>query len=364
MVDYHDRIREMEAAMAKAKYNKRTENWFGLIKSQIAKLREKIEKRSAKKGKATGWSVRKTGNATVILVGFPSVGKSTLLNALTGTESKTAEYEFTTLDCIPGTLEYNHAKIQILDVPGIIEGAAMGRGRGKEVLATARTADLILFVIDAMHPEHYPLLEKEVFDVGVRVNQEKPDVKITRKPKGGLSIASTVPLDLDKETIKTILRQFKIANADVVIRSKINIDQLIDAIEGNRSYAKSIICVTKTDLIDEKQKEKLKKDLPKPVFVSATTKKGIAGLKEKIYDELSFARIYLKEINKKPDMKVPLVLKKPVTLRTVCQHIHRDFVKKFRYARLWGTSAKFDGQQVKKLDRTLKDGTIVEIHVS
>ena len=67
------------------------------------------------------------------IAGFPSVGKSTLLTLLTGTESEAAAYEFTTLTCIPGVIHYNDAKIQLLDLPGIIEGAAQGKGRGRQV---------------------------------------------------------------------------------------------------------------------------------------------------------------------------------------------------------------------------------------
>lgn len=83
------------------------------------------------------------------LAGFPSVGKSTLLTQLTGTKSETAAYEFTTLTCIPGVIHYNNAKIQLLDLPGIIEGAAEGKGRGRQVIAVAKSADLVLMVLDA-----------------------------------------------------------------------------------------------------------------------------------------------------------------------------------------------------------------------
>jgi len=65
------------------------------------------------------------------MIGFPSVGKSTLLTSITETESLVAAYEFTTLTCIPGIIHYNETKIQLLDLPGIIEGAADGRGRGR-----------------------------------------------------------------------------------------------------------------------------------------------------------------------------------------------------------------------------------------
>ncbi len=364
MTDLHEQIREMEAAMSKAKYNKSTEHWFGLIKSQIAKLREKIEKKVAGKGGGEGWFVKKTGNSTVILVGFPSVGKSTLLNAITSAKSKVAAYEFTTLDCIPGTLNYNNAKIQILDVPGIISGAAHGRGRGKEVLAMARNADLVLFVIDALHPEYLSTLQKEIYDVGIRINQRKPEVKIAKTTRGGLSMNSTVKLTkVSYDTLEAILKEFKIMNADVVLRDDVDIDQFIDAIEGNRKYVPAIVCVNKIDLVDDKQRKQLHDILPNPIFVSAENKEGLDELKERIFDSLNFIRVYLKEINRKPDLDEPMILTRPATLKTVCEHIHRDFVRKFKFARIWGKSAKFPGQQFRVVEKVLEDGDIVEIHI-
>ena len=74
--------------------------------------------------------------------------------------------------------------------------------------------------------------------------------------------------------------------------------------------------------------------------------------------------IYLKEYNKEPDMEEPIVMHKGDTLRTLCEKLHKDFVKNFKFARIWGKSAKFAGQQVVNLDHELKDGDVVEVRLT
>jgi len=365
MVSYDQQIKEMEDQLRKAQYNKHTEHHFGVVKAQIAKLRERAQKRQGIGTSSAGFAVKKSGDATAIILGFPSVGKSTLLNALTGAQSKVAAYSFTTLNVIPGVLQYKHASIQILDVPGIIQGAASGRGRGREVLSIMRNSDVIMMVIEALHPENYQALLGEVYEAGVRLNQKPPDVRIAKRSKGGVILNSTVKMTkVSPETCIAIMREMRINNADVVIRQDITMDEFIDAIEGNRVYIPSVLVVSKADLLDASAKAELQKTLKPDVFVSCETKQGIAELKESLHKSMGFMRVFLKEINKKPDLDVPMILRSPVTLRSVCEHIHRDFVRKFRYARLWGKSAKFPGQQFRQLDKAIHDGDIVELHIS
>ena len=70
--------------------------------------------------------------------------KEYFLSKVTETEFVASEVDFTTLTCIAGVLKHKGARIQLLDTPGIIQGAASGKGRGRQVIAVARTADLIL----------------------------------------------------------------------------------------------------------------------------------------------------------------------------------------------------------------------------
>lgn len=354
-----DQIRELEEKISKTKYNKKTQFAIGQMKAKLAKLREKASGGGG--GGGAGFAVKKSGDGTVVLLGFPSVGKSTLMNKLTGTKSETGAYAFTTLGVIPGTVKYKGATIQILDVPGIVKGAAAGSGRGKEVLAVLRSADLVLMLIDCLHEAHLKVLEKEVFDAGLRLDKKKPDVRIKKKDRGGVSVASTVRLTkLETSTIKQILKEFSISNADVVIRDDIDADDLIDVITGNRVYTKSTIVLSKIDLASKEKLLELKKKYGIEMGVSAESNINIEKLKEFLFQKLKFIRIFTKERGKKPDMDEPLILMDGSTIEDVCRKLHKDFVKKFKYSKIWGPSAKFPGQ-TKMLDHIVKDGDIVEI---
>lgn len=364
MVDYGLKIKELEDELRKTKYNKATQGHLGLVKAKLAMLKEKQTSRVQQKtGRSEhGYSVRKSGDGTVLLLGFPSTGKSTLLNKLTGARSEVAAYAFTTLTVIPGILEYKQAKIQILDVPGVVTGAASGKGRGREVLAVIRNADLVLIVVDVHNPEHYPAILREVWEAGIRVNKTKPEVFIKKTARGGIQIGKTVPLEIDDETIKNVLREFKITNAQVLIRSIIDVDDLIDCIEGNKKYLPAITSVTKIDMATAAEVEKVKKGINADIVVSAEKDINIEALKEFIFYKLNFIRVYMKEPRKEADMKEPLIIQKNSTIGDVCNKLHRDFVSKFKFSRVWGKSAKFPGQRF-MLSHVLEDGDILELHV-
>lgn len=359
MTSREERIRELEEELRSTKYNKRTQHHIGLTKAKLAKAKEGQHKSSTK---GLGYSIKKTGDACVVLLGFPSVGKSTLLNKLTNAQSPVAAYDFTTLSVIPGLLYYRHAKIQILDLPGVVYGAASGRGRGREVLSVVRNADLALILIDAYNPQQGAVIEREVSDAEIRLNQKRPAVKITKKKRGGISIGATIKLtQLSVKTAEAIVREMGVVNADVLIREDVTDDQLIDAVEGNKAYIPAITVINKADLLDNKTLEAVRAQIKPDVVISAETGAGLEELKEKIFAKLSLMRIYLKEVGKRADMDEPLIIKQGSTIMDVCNRIHKDFARRFRFARIW-RSSRFE-QSFRKLNKELADGDIVEIHL-
>ncbi len=362
--DIKERIKELEEELRKTKYNKRTQHHIGLIKAKIARLKERIETKARGKAKTEGYSVKKTGDGTAILIGFPSVGKSTLLNAITRAESKTGGYDFTTIDVIPGLLFYKNAKIQILDIPGVIEGAAKGKGLGKRVLAAARVADLLIILLDIKNLDDYNVIQKELYDASFRLNQRKPDVKIKKTNKGGIIVSTTVKrLSLQEDTIKSILNEFKIINADILIRENINEDQLIDCIEENRIYVPGLVVINKINTIDKEKLKKIRLRFKSAIFISAKYKINLDALRENIFKKLGLIRIYMKKPGKEADIKEPLIIKKGSTIEDVCVKVHRGFLNRFRFARIWGKSSKFPGQKF-NLKHKLEDEDVLELHLS
>ena len=103
-----EKIKQIEEEMKKTQINKKTEHHIGLLKAKLARLHEELESSTSKSG-GPAFEIRKGGDATVVLIGLPSVGKSTILNRLTNAKSKVAAYAFTTLTVVPGILRLNGA---------------------------------------------------------------------------------------------------------------------------------------------------------------------------------------------------------------------------------------------------------------
>ncbi len=347
--------------MKRTQVHKHTEHHVGLLKAKLAKL--KSEQEAAQRGRqgGEGFELSKGGDCTVVLIGLPSVGKSTILNRLTNAKSKVANYAFTTLTVVPGVFEHKGAKIQILDLPGIISGAATGAGRGRRVLSVARNADLILLVLDVFQPDQIGVLKKELYEMGIRLNTRPPDVTIEPSSHGGLGITATCSLTkLTESTVRAILNMYKI-HGSVIIREDISDDQLIDVVAGNRRYAPTLTVLNKIDLVNEKYVAETRKRVGEEFIpISADLNQNLDELREAIFERLNFIRVYMKPRNGPPDLKEPLIVAAGATISDVCTKIHRKFAGEAKYALVSGASVRFSPQRV-GMDHIVQDEDIVTI---
>ena len=167
--------------------------------------------------------------ADVGLVGFPNAGKSTLLSSITAATPKIANYAFTTLTPQLGMVEYRDSRsFCIADLPGIIEGAAEGKGLGHRFLRHIERNAILLFMIPADSDDH-----KKEFDI-----------------------------------LRNELEQY---NPDMLQKD-------------------FIIAISKSDMLDDELKEAIAKELPKNVphvFISSVTNTGLSALKDLLWDTLN-----------------------------------------------------------------------------
>ena len=345
-----EKIKAIQDEIHRTQINKATEHHVGLLKAKIAKLKREQETEQVKKSskKQDGFDVKRTGDATVVFIGLPSVGKSTLLNRLTGSKSAIGAYQFTTVTVVPAVMNYRGARIQVLDLPGIIKGASTGKGLGKRILSVARSADIVLLVLDVFQPYHEDVLINELVNIGIRLNQEPPNIVIEKSNTGGIAVAQQKKLKkMSEKLLKEILNIYGYTSARVVIKEDIDSEQLIDFINGNKTYAKGITILNKIDLVDDKFVENVAKKL-KTDFIptSADSNKNINELKERIYNELEFIRIYLRPKGGETDFEEPLIARKGNTVADICNKLHRNMKKDFRFGLVWGKSVKFGGQRV------------------
>ena len=264
----------------------------------------------------------------------------------------------------------------VLDLPGIIEGAARGKGRGKEVIAVARSADAILIVLDAGKEglnRHREILEEELETVGLRLNQRPPDVTFKKKSTGGVKFSSTIPLtklgpDPEKLAL-SILREYRISNADILCREDITVDQLVDVVVGNRLYKPTFYFYNKIDTITMEEVDELAR-MPHSCVGSVRSGFNISPdhreddlLKATMWKYLGLTRIYTKRKGQQPDLEEPVVLsklRKGTTVKSLCLNVSSQMLRDFNFALVWGKSAKHSPQRC-GLNHKLQDEDVVQI---
>jgi len=303
-----EKLAILEEMLATIPKHKGTDKMQADIKRRIAKLRES-QSQSKRTGKSSGHDhVPREGAGQVAMIGPPNTGKSSLLTVLTNARPEVAEYPFSTLVPVPGMMAYEDVSIQLLDLPPITpeytEPWVFSLIRGCDVglvVLDASDGDLILDELEELRG----LLEEKHLRLVVVV-EEETDERIREIPTG--------------------------------------------------------IVLNKADLAPLEAVKRLAERLPFPVCgTSAATGSGTDALRRRVFEALHVVRVYTKMPGKKPDMTEPYTLAEGSTALDAVGTVHRDFVERLKYVRIWG-SGRFEGQQV-PADHRLEDGDIVEIHL-
>jgi small GTP-binding protein len=348
------KLGEYQKEYSKTKHNKATNLHLGILRAKIADVKKEIVE-AGKRQKGEGFFVRKRGDATVALLGFPSAGKSSLINLLANTNSKTAAYAFTTTTIIPGTMMYKDSHIQIFDMPGIIEDAHKGVGGGKSVLSALKTSDLVVFVVDVGNLGQLDMIMKELDALHIKINKKAPRVDVIELEKNtGIEIGFNRS-DIPDEDVIEILTELRFHNVFVRIGDKLTLDELIEMVMGRSSYMKGIIALNKIDTVPVYEKlgtELSKKWNMEVIPVSATDRKNIELLKDGIYRNLGIMTVYLSPDGKEMN---PLILKKGADIGDAAARLHTKLMDVTRSAYVTGPSAKFDKQRV-GVEHELKEG--------
>jgi len=307
-----EKIKALESMMAIMPKHKGTDKLRGQLRSKLSKLKMELEKKGGMERRGSVFNVKREGTAQVLLLGFSNVGKSQLVSALTNASTEVADYSFTTRKPIPGMVPFENIQIQLVDVPPI--NFEIGEAWLSPMV---RNADALIIMVDL---DNDPLAQME----GVLAKLEGIRIK---------------PVGFEDEAIH--------GEEERIFEPK-----------------RVLIAPNKLDLEGVQKKDRMLKESygrSFPVFsLSAQKGTGLEDLKRGIFEALDIMRIYTKPPGKKPDFSEPVILKKGSTVEDAGYSVHKDFAKKMKFARIWG-SERYQGQMVKK-DYVLHDGDVIEFH--
>jgi ribosome-interacting GTPase 1 len=364
-----EKIKALEEFLSAVPKHKGTANLRLWATRRLAELREELEERRRRKtGRGVSFFIEKEGAAQIIVTGLPNSGKSSLVALLTGAKTRIANYPFSTTKPVPGMLRYEDIYFQLIDTPPLQIGGGIWNNR---VIGLIRNSDAVLIVLDNSRDplKDYLLIRRELERSGILLYKPRGRVVIERERVGKSGIRVTVMgklMDATIDDIRRLLEGYRIYNAHVKIYGIVTLDDVEQAIFETKTYKPSIIVINKADLDLKKAREKaleihkLAKDIP-IIVGSVKLRRGFERLGEILFKLLDIIRVYTKQPNG-PVSKKPLILKRGATILDVAKAIHKDFVEKFKYARIWGPSAKYPGEKT-GLDHIVEDSDIVEIHV-
>ncbi len=321
--------------------HKGTEKIRAEFTHKIALLRREIDKQrevQAKRGSGAAIAVKKEGIGQVVLVGIPNSGKSTLLNLLTDAKAEVAPYPFTTKKPEVGMMDYKGAKVQLVEVPALIEGSAEGKANGMRALSIIRNADAVVFVLsnEQNADSELKVLQGELEKANIKANKSRPNIQIRQAEFKGITVSGKKFLKIKENELADFLKGIGIHNASIVLNEATTIDKIAEVLDERIIYKRALNAIAERDA------------------------KNIDELKRNIFALLNKVLIYTKKPGLQADLNEPLVVNKGMGIEEIAKTLHKDFARKFKYARVWG-STKFPGQRVSR-NYQPKDFDVIEIY--
>ncbi|MFH1682209.1 MAG: GTPase [Candidatus Woesearchaeota archaeon] len=348
-----EKLKCLEIMLSLAPSHKGGETLRAEIKTKISKLKEKLLKERETKKKGYSLAVKKEGAAQIVLVGPPNTGKTSLLNKLANSTYEIAPYPHTTTKPNLGTLDYQTVKLQLVDLPPLNEDAALKQATYFSII---RNADLVLLVVENL--DQVETILKEFADSHIILNKPKPSIRIRREATGGLTFIGERLIQAGMDDVKKILRDHNIASAIIEIFEPVGLEDFFGILNEKLAYLPALIILNKQD----QGRKILKKGNFEIVPISVEAEKNLELLKERIWKKLGLIKVYTKEPGKKPSMKEPITLRMGSSIKDMAAYVHKDFIQKFSYAKVWGRSAKHAGMKAGP-EHQLEDDDIVEIHL-
>ena len=303
-----EKIAALEEMLAIMPKHKGTDHLRAELRSRISKLTQQLSKKSG--AQRASMMIEKEGAAQVAVIGLPNSGKSQLVASITNASPAVAEYPLTTHNALPGMLEFEDIKIQLIDTPPL--GTQTTPWWLPPLL---RRADALLIMVDLSDNPLSQLeaITEQLKQMRIVIGDAEASVEpeVTLWPKKALIIGNKLDLDRDGKNYQALLYSYK----------------------GRLPVA----------------------------AISATAGNGLEELKLKIYQTLDIIRVYTKAPGQKADLTDPIVLPKGSTLDDAAASVHKDFAARLKYARIWG-SGKHEGIMAKR-DHTLEDGDVIELHL-
>ncbi len=321
-----EKIVALEKMYAEVPKHKGTENLRMDIKRKLSYWKKQLEVQDRKKS-SKSYSIQKDA-PTIGIVGLTNTGKTTLFNSLTNCDAKVGNYEFTTMVPNVGMMNYEDVKLEVIDFPPVYENAVVNDSL-RIYFSYLRICDLLV-VLDSGHLDS---IKKEFEKMKIILGKKK---KITIKKFNTLVINNANNVKgISYSDLIQLTKENNLRNALIDVGEEMDVNTYLKMIDSSYYFVDYIV---------------------EPPFSY-----DVNEIKKKIWKNMNLIRVYTKDKHGKVG-KEPIVLKKGSNVEVLAASIHKDFLRKFKNAKIWGKSAKFDGQSV-GLTHVLEDKDVVEINL-